>query len=224
MNNYTEEQRNEMVITELDNLVINAYEEENLNFNPDVIIDGKQYYFSPAQQLASHICKKNYEEFRLSQEWNHLSASIFLERILVQGGYFLSAKYAPKQCIGVLLYDMDKNRITLRKTNVNTEIHEFHKDEKRQMDECFGVSYEIFKYLRDNDLIQIHTIERKVRHQQRYTYTITKLKAVKNGRFLHFKGYGIQFFIPKADFKCVEGSVVKNKKKTISKENKKVKK
>lgn len=224
MNNYTEEQRNEMVITELDNLVVNAYEEENLNFNPDVIIDGKQYYFSPAQQLASHICKKNYEEFKLTQEWNHLSASIFLERILVPGGYFSSPKYAPKQCIGVLYYDIDKNQIILRKTNVNTEIHEFHKDDKRQMDECFGISYEIFKYLRDGDLIQIHTIERKVRHQQRYTYTITKLKAVKNGRFLHFKGYGIQFFIPKADFKCVEGSVVKNKKKTIAKENKKVKK
>lgn len=221
---YTDEERNNLVITELDNLVINAYEEENLNFNPDVIIDGKSYYFSPAQQLANHICKKEYEEFRLTQEWKHLSASIFLERVLVPGGFFCSTKYAPKQCIGVLLFDMDSNRIILRKTNVNTEIHEFHKDEKRKMNECFGVSYEIFKYLRDGDLIQIHTIERKVRHQQRYTYTITKLKAVKNGRFLHFKGYGIQFFIPKADFKCVEGSVVKNKKKEVKKENKKIKK
>lgn len=87
---YTDEERNNLVITELDNLVINAYEEENLNFNPDVIIDGKSYYFSPAQQLANHICKKEYEEFRLTQEWNHLSASIFLERVLVPGGFFCS--------------------------------------------------------------------------------------------------------------------------------------
>ena len=215
--NLSEEERNQLVIEELDNLVINAYEEENLNFNPDVIIDGRSYYFSPAQQLASHICKKTYKEFRLSQEWNHLSASIFLERLISEGSWFSSPKYAPKHCIGVLLYDIDTNRIILRKTNVNTEIHEFHKDEKRQMDECFGISYEIFKYLRDSDLIQIHTIERKVRHQQRYVYTISKLKAVRNGRFLHFKGYGIQFFIPKADFKCVEGGIVKNKKKAVEK-------
>lgn len=215
--NLSEEERNQLVIEELDNLVINAYEEENLNFNPDVIIDGRSYYFSPAQQLASHICKKTYKEFRLSQEWNHLSASIFLERLISEGSWFSSLKYAEKQCIGVLLYDIDTNRIILRKTNVNTEIHEFHKDEKRQMDECFGISYEIFKYLRDSDLIQIHTIERKVRHQQRYVYTISKLKAVRNGRFLHFKGYGIQFFIPKADFKCVEGGIVKNKKKAVEK-------
>lgn len=214
-----EEQINQQVIEELDNLVINAYEEENLNFNPDVIIDGRSYYFSPAQQLSSHICKKTYDEFRLTQEWNHLSSAIYLERVIQKGGWFGSTKYAPKQCIGVLYYDLDKNRIILRKTNVKPEIHEFHKDEKRQMNERFGVSYEIFKYLRDSDLIQIHTIERKVRHQQRYTYTISKLKAVKNGRFLHFKGYGIQFFIPKADFKCVEGEIVKNKKKTVEKEN-----
>ena len=221
--NMNEDERNQLVIEELDNLVVNAYEQENLNFNPDVIIDGKSYYFSPAQQLSSHICKKTYKEFRLTQEWHHLSATVYLERIIQEGGYFTSTKYAPKQCIGVLIYDIDKNRIILRKTNVNTDIHEFHKDEKRQMNECFGVSYEIFKYLRDNDLIQIHTIERKVRHQQRYTYTISKLKAVRNGRFLHFKGYGIQFFIPKADFKCVEGEVVKNKRKAIEKENKKKK-
>lgn len=219
--NLNEEERNQLVIEELDNLVINAYEEENLNFNPDVIIDGRSYYFSPAQQLASHICKKTYKEFRLTQEWNHLAASIFLERLVSEGGWFSSPKYAPKQCIGVLLYDIDTNRIILRKTNVNTEIHEFHKDEKRQMDECFGISYEIFKYLRDSDLIQIHTIERKVRHQQRFVYTISKLKAVRNGRFLHFRGYGIQFFIPKADFKCVEGGIVKNKKKAVEKTTKK---
>lgn len=208
-----EEQRNKQVIEELDKLVVYAYEEENLNFSPDVIIDGRSYYFSPAQQLSSHICKKQYEEFRLSQEWQHLSATIYLERILVPGSFFSSPKYAEKQCIGVLLWDIDKNRIILRKTNVNTEIHEFHKDEKRKMDECFGIQYEIFKYLRDSDLIQIHTVERKVRHKQRYIYTISKLKAVRNGRFLHFKGYGIQFFIPKADFKCVESGVVKETKK-----------
>ena len=207
-----EEQKNEQIL-----------EKDEIAFTTDVEKDGKQYFQSLAHQLAGHICKKEYEEFRLTCEYHFLSATIYLERILSKGGWFSSTKYDEKKCIGVLLFDIETNRITLRKTNVEPEKHEFHKDEKRQMNECFGVSYEIFKYLRDNDLIQIHTIERKVRHHQRYTYTISKLKAVRNGRFLHFKGYGIQFFIPKADFKCVEGEVVKNKRKAIEKENKKKK-
>lgn len=150
-----------------------------------------------------------------SNDWG-TAVSIYLERVIQPGTYFSSTKYAPKQCIGVLIYDLEKNRTILKKTNVNSEIHEFHADSKRNMDECFGVQYELFKYLKDDDLIQIHTIERKVRHQQRFTYVINKLKAIKNGRFLHFKGYGTQFFIPKADFKCIEGKKVtkhKDKKK-----------
>ena len=170
-----------------------------------------------------YISKQDYKEFRLSYESNSVGTcvNIYYEKVIQEGTYFSSTKYAPKQCIGVLIYDIDTNRVILKKTNVNTEIHEFHADSKRNMDECFGVQYELFKYLKDNDLIQIHTIERKVRHQQRFIYTISKFKAVRNGRFLHFKGFGTQFFIPKADFKCVEGSVVKNKKKAIQKESKK---
>lgn len=57
--NINEDERNRLVVEELDNLIVNAYEQENLNFNPDVVIDGKSYYFSPAQQLSSHICKKH---------------------------------------------------------------------------------------------------------------------------------------------------------------------
>ena len=105
----------------------------------------------------------------------------------------------------------------LRKTNVNPEIHEFHSDSKRNMCECFGVQYEIFKYLRDNDIIQIHTVERKVRKKQRYVYTITKFKAVKSGRFLHFIGYGTQFFIPKSEFKCVEDNSPRKRKRSSKK-------
>ncbi|MBO4739427.1 MAG: hypothetical protein J5606_07705, partial [Bacteroidales bacterium] len=112
-----------------------------------------------------------------------------------------------------LYYEIYFNRITMQKTNVDIEKHEFHKDEKRLMDECFGVQYEIFKFLRDSDLIKIYTVERKVRHKQQFIYIINKLKAVKNGRFLHFTGYGTQFFIPKADFKCFEGKRVTNTKK-----------
>ena len=207
-----EEQINQQVIKELDGMMLDLYSE--VNFEPEIEKNGSRFVYPLSIQIAQHISKKSYEEFRLSYESNDwgTAVSIYLERVIQPGTYFSSTKYAPKQCIGVLIYDLEKNRTILKKTNVNSEIHEFHADSKRNMDECFGVQYELFKYLKDDDLIQIHTIERKVRHQQRFTYVINKLKAIKNGRFLHFKGYGTQFFIPKADFKCIEGKKVSNRK------------
>lgn len=192
-------------------------EQDGLFYQTDVIIDGRSYFQSLAHQLADFICKKQYDEFRLTNEKGFLNATVYLERVIQQGGFFTSTKYAEKQCIGMLLYDIENNRLTLRKTNVNTEVHEFHADEKRNMNDCFGVQYEIFKYLRDGDIIQIHTVERKVRHKKKYIYSITKLKAVRNGRFLHFKGYGTQFFIPKEDFKCIEKELTKETKRQIRK-------
>lgn len=188
-------------------------EEQELNLNPMVVINGREYYCSPAHQLAKHICDKNYDEFRLTCEYGFTSATIFIERILVPGGIFNSTKYGDKKCIGVLLCDVETNRIILQKTNVNPERHELHKDSSRQMDECFGVQYDIFRYLRDSDLIRICTVERKVRHKVNYIYEISKLKAVRCGRFLHFSGYGKQFFIPKAEFKCTEGNKVSKRKR-----------
>ena len=216
-----EEQINQQVQKELDGMMLDLYSEKE--FEPEIERNGTRFVFPVSLQIAQYVSNKDYKEFRLSYESNSVGTcvNIYYEKVVQEGTYFSSTKYAPKQCIGVLIYDIDTNRVILRKTNVNTEIHEFHADSKRNMDECFGVQYELFKYLKDNDLIQIHTIERKVRHQQRFIYTITKFKAVKNGRFLHFKGFGTQFFIPKADFKCVEGQVVKNKKRAISKDSKK---
>lgn len=216
-----EEQINQQVQKELDGMMLDLY--SNIDFEPNIVQDGRTAYYPISLQIARFVSNQQYKEFRLSYESNSIGTyvTMYYERLLQDGGYFSSPKYAPKQCIGVLWHDIEANRVMLRKTNVNPEIHEFHADSKRDMCECFGVQYEIFKHLRDNDLIQIHTIERKVRKNQRYVYTITKFKAVKNGRFLHFKGYGTQFFIPKADFKCVEGKEVKNKKKAIAKDSKK---
>lgn len=61
--------------------------------------------------------------------------------------------------------------------------------------------------------ITSNTIERPVRKKIRVLYAISKLKAVRNGRFLHFKGWGTQFFIPKADFKRTELGEYKEKRK-----------
>lgn len=196
-------------------LNLNPDDSDKIDFNPDIEINGQKWWRSPAQHLAKYITSQQYDGFRYSAEYDFSSAKIFIETQVREGNFFQSEKWSDKKCIGVLLYDIDKNRITLRKTMVEIDKHEFHKDDKRKMDECFGVQYDIFRYLRDTDLIEIHAIERQVRHKEKFVYIISKLKAVRTGRFLHFKGYGIQFFIPKSEFKCYPKGKVKEKKKKV---------
>lgn len=181
-------------------------------YQTDVIINGTMYFQSLAHQLAKHICCRKYEEFRLTCTFGFMDATIYMEQIIRPESPFGSALYGKKKCIGVLFFDPETYKITLQKTAVNTEIHEFHADEKRGMDDCFGVQYEIFKHLRDSDIIRIIATERKVRHQEKFIYSITKMKALQKGRFLHFTGHGTQFFIPKAEFKCVSKCRVQEKK------------
>ena len=119
------------------------------------------------------------------------------------------------------MYDIENNRMVLRKTNVDRTIHEFHAD--GDLDDCFGVQYDVFKYLRDSDIIQIHTIENVSGVKMNFCYQISKYKALRNGRFLHFKGHGTQFFIPIADFKKSEGTRHKEPKKPRKKSYKKSK-
>lgn len=191
-------------------MVENLSAENEINYTTDIVKDGRSYFQSLAHQLAQYICAKTYDEFRLTADYDFMSATIYLEKIIAPGGYFSSTKYGEKKCIGVILFDIDSNRMTLRKTNVDRRVHEFHAD--GDLDDCFGVQYEIFKYLRDSDIIQIHTVEKVIRKNVAFTYRITKMKALKNGRFLHFKGHGTQFFIPIADFKKSEGRPVKKKR------------
>lgn len=199
-----------------ENLPIECASAENeINYTTNLVKDGRQYFQSLAHQLAKHVTAKTYDEFRLTAEYGFMDAKIYLEKIVSPGGYFSSAKYGEKKCIGVILYDIDTNRMTLRKTNVDRTVHEFHAD--GDLDACFGVQYEIFKYLRDSDIIQIHTVERVVRKNVAFIYRITKMKALRNGRFLHHKGHGTQFFIPIEDFKKSEGTPVKKKKATKAK-------
>lgn len=189
---------------------LNASAENEIGYTTNLVKDGHEYFQSLAHQLAKYICKKEYDEFKLSAELGFTNAQIYLEQIITPGGYFASTKYGEKKCIGVIYFDIDTNRMTLRKTNVDRTIHEFHAD--GNLDDCFGVQYEIFKYLRDGDIIEIRTVERVARKKVNFIYRITKMKALKNGRFLHFKGHGTQFFIPIADFKKTEGSEYKKKK------------
>lgn len=185
--------------------------QNEIEYSTKIVIDGHDFFQSLAHQLANHVCKKVYEEFRLSAELGFTAATIYIEYLRVPATEYTAARYSEKKCIGVILFDVDNNRMTLRKTNVDRKVHEFHAD--GNLDDCFGVQYEIFKYLRDGDVIQIHTVERELRRKAPFVYRITKIKALKNGRFLHFKGHGTQFFIPIADFKREEGKSEKKRGK-----------
>lgn len=193
--------------------------ESEINYSTNVVIDGRSYFQSMAHQLAAHICKKDYKEYRLTADYGFTSATIYFESIIVPPSPFMSGKYGDKKCVGVILFDIENNRMTLRKTNVDRTVHEFHAD--GDLDDCFGVQYDVFKYLRDSDTIQIHTVERVARKKLAFIYRISKMKALRNGRFLHFKGQGTQFFIPVADFKKSEGTPYKEKKKPAAKAAKK---
>lgn len=187
--------------------------QNEIEYSTNVIIDGKTYFRSLAHQLAKHLIDSKFEGYRLTAEsLNDLSVKIYIETVMSEGSLFQQTKYSPKKCIGVIIYDINENRMTLRKTNVNREIHEFHAD--GVLDDCFGVQYDIFRYLRDSDLIQIHTVEKVSGENTAFCYTITKSKAARNGRFLHFKGHGKQFFIPIADFRKSDGKKIVEKRKT----------
>lgn len=196
-------------------LNLNPDDSDKIDFNPDIEINGQRWWRSPAQHLAKYITSQYFDGFRYSAEYGFSSVQIYIEKLIAEGALYKAEKWGDKKCIGLLAYDPVENRITLRKTMVEIDKHEFHKDDKRKMDECFGVQYDIFRYLRDTDLIEIHAIERKARHKEKFVYIISKLKAVRTGRFLHFKDYGIQFFIPKSEFKCYPKGKVKEKKKRV---------
>ena len=40
--------------------------ENELILNPDIVIDGKSFWCSPAHQLAKYICDKTYDGYRLT--------------------------------------------------------------------------------------------------------------------------------------------------------------
>ncbi|MBR2526518.1 hypothetical protein IKE67_08660 [bacterium] len=185
--------------------------ESEIEYTTTIIQDGREYFQSYAHQLAKHICSKSYSEFELSAEYGFTSAKIFFQSV-DGGSTFEKTRKSPKKCIGNLLFNIDNNEIILRKYNVQREIHEFHKGE------CFGVQYEIFKYLRDCDWIQICTVETVNGKNVKFIYSIKKLKAMKNGKFLHFAGHGTQFFIPVADFSKSTGREIKEVKKKQKKE------
>lgn len=179
---------------------------ENINLTTSINIDGKEYFISPAQTLAKKICAKDYDTYRLTKEDGFISSTIFYERIIQKGSCFVSAKYAAKKEIGVLYWDVNKSHIVFRKDIQDVKKHEFKAD--MILDDYFYVFDDIYKLLRDEDLIEIRTFERKIRHKEKFVYRILKKNAEEKGFKKIIDGIGTMFFIPKTAFVCVKYQAV----------------
>lgn len=175
---------------------------ENIDLTTTTYIDGKKYFVSPAQTLAKNICAKNYDIYRLTKEDGFISSTIFYEKILQKGSCFVAAKYAAKKEIGVLYFDLNKSHIVFRKDIQDIKKHEFKAD--LILDDFFYVFDDVFKLLRDEDLVEIRTFERKIRHKEKFVYKILKKNAKEKGLKKWIDGIGYMFFIPKNSFVCVK--------------------
>ena len=174
--------------------------QHEIHYSTDIVINGKKYFQSLAHQLAMFLCRQYFAEYRFSAVYGFTSAEMYIENINFQGNVFSPPLFSDKRNVGLLFYDANKNLIVLR-VNANSNSSYFY------------ISYDIFKYLRDSDLVQIHTVEEVCGKKTAYYYTISKLKALRNGHVLYFKGHGTQFFIPVADFRKSDGKIVIEKKK-----------
>ena len=190
-------------------LNINHDDSDKIDFETKVIINEREYWRSPAQYLANYVTKQQCNGIRYSAEYGFSSAKLFVEALRKAGSLFEREFWSEKRFLGELFFDAENNQIILKKTIESVDKYEFCKEEK-QIRECFSVQYDIFRYLRDTDLIEIHIIERKIRHKEKFVYIISKLKAVKSGYLLNINGFGSQFFIPKPDFKCIERKLILN--------------
>lgn len=172
--------------------------QDKINFTTDVVIDGKTYFQSLAHQLAAYVCKKEYDNFRLRNKKGFMNAEIYMEEIIVKGGFFFSERLGKKFKICDLNYNVDKDRIA------------YIQQDYENSEESLFIQYEIFKYLRDFDLIQINTIERKVCHKSLCVYRILKHNALNCGHLVNTEKHGKKFVIPKSKFNC-EIKVIKKK-------------
>jgi len=169
---------------------------DSIDYSTKVIIDGKEYFQSPAQSLAKFLCNNKHNGFRFTKHDGFLNSVLYIELLLQQGNIFTAEKYTLKRNIGNLLYILNRNQICFLRTLDKPEKFDIN------LDNYLAVQYEVFKYLRNTDLIEFDIIERKIRHKERFIYRILKLNALKNGFKRDIKGFGSLFFIPKTDFAC----------------------
>lgn len=145
-------------------------------------INGHIYEFELLDNaIIANKIKGRYLGYNLTQFTEGCVSKIYMQ----ETGCMSSGK---KKCIGTLIYNQDKEKITLYK-NVNPKEHLHIKSNS------YGVNSEIIKNLRTSDGIIIDDKKNK--------YYISVAKALKVGQYLHFNAYELQLFIPIEQFKIL---------------------
>lgn len=188
------------------------------------VINGHEYDFvyPDSWYVADCICKKPNEYYELTAKKEGFVAQIYKQDKKTISNFYdrehsekVIDKNKTPQCIGWLIWNPDTNQIVFRKTSVDSERHEYHRED------CFAVSYDVFSNLRDGDVIQIHGEDFDKDGKSTPTiFRIKKYKAAKVGDFKQFLGHGLQYFIPKSAFFKTEDTTrlrMKPKKKKKSK-------
>lgn len=190
-------------------------ENDTIQYSTTVIHNGQEYFQSPAHQLANHICKKEYENFRFSWKKGFTSSKIFIQQIIEKGSLYCYSKFSKKKFAGEIIYDLQNDRMTLTKSVEKFEIRKISMNGR--FEDFFSVHNEIFKHLRDEDVIQINTVEREIRKKIACKYLIKKKNALTNGKIILDEGFGNYFFIPVSDFYRIKEKYVRETKKQFRK-------
>lgn len=195
--------------------------------NVKKVINGREYDFvyPDSWYLADCICKRQNNDYELTAKKGGFVAEIYKQDKKSISNFYDSEhkvavpdKNKKQQCLGWLIWNPETNQIVFRKTSVDSEKHEYHRED------CLAVSYDVFSQLRDGDIIQIHGEELdKDGNSIPTIFRIKKYKAAKFGEFKQFIGYGLQYFIPKsAFFKAVDTTKLRMKPKKKKKSKVKI--
>lgn len=191
------------------------------------VIGGKEYdvCYPDSWYIASLVCKEHHDGYVLKCENSGFVSKIFMHskktvpcRYDKEDEHCVIDKNA--KCLGWLIWYPETDTVVLRKTQVDTEKHEFHTGE------ALAISYDIFKNLRDHDIIQIYANTKdKDGNTVPMIYKIKKYKAAKVGDFKHFGEHGLQYFIPvdafhkEVDIRATKPKATKKKKHTTKKKS-----
>lgn len=178
-------------------------------------INGHEYdvCYPDSWYIADRICKEHHDGYTITNEREGWVAKVFMQKMeKVQSWFDKEDSHVTlgkvKKCLGWLIWDPETDVVTLRKTQVDSELHEFHTGD------CLAISYDVFKNLRDQDIIQIHgDYTDKDGKVTPMIFRIKKYKAAREGDFKHFGEHGLQYFIPKDAFwKDIDKTKMKTKK------------
>lgn len=147
------------------------------------VIRGVEYTFEvPFNHEIGQSIAQSYYGYKIEAETTAYSTKLFK----VNTSAFLPDE---RKCIGTLVYDNEKDTLTLFK-HVDNSIHKFLKSDS------YGINNETVSRLRAKDRILIE--------DGKFLYSISVRKALTVGKYMQFDKYEKQLFVPISEFKQIE--------------------